>query len=99
MPKIESERISVTDGEILEKVPVVIPVKTPVKCLTRSRYTFNVLTRLPYSRGFKQSVYRTHEDLTIPSSMYLITVRRYLPANIISPKPAGTLFSSVGAIP
>ena len=32
MPKIESERISVTDGEILEKVAVVIPVKTPVKC-------------------------------------------------------------------
>ena len=32
LPKIESERISVTDGEILEKVAVVIPVKTTVKC-------------------------------------------------------------------
>ena len=31
MPNIESERISVTDGEILEKVAVVNPVKTPVK--------------------------------------------------------------------
>ena len=31
MLKIESERISVTDGEILKKVVVVIPVKTPVK--------------------------------------------------------------------
>ena len=35
MPKIESERISVTDGEILEKVAVVVPVKTPVKNPTK----------------------------------------------------------------
>ena len=32
MPKIESERISVTDSEVLEQAAVVIPVKTPVKC-------------------------------------------------------------------
>ena len=31
MPKIESERISVTDSEVLEKAAVVIPVKTPIK--------------------------------------------------------------------
>ena len=32
MPKIESERISVKDGEVLEKVAVVLSVKPPVKC-------------------------------------------------------------------
>ena len=37
IPKIESERISVTDGEILEKVAVVIPVKTPVKCSRKGK--------------------------------------------------------------
>ena len=31
MPKVESERISVADGEVLEKVAVVVPAKVPAK--------------------------------------------------------------------
>ena len=31
MPKVESERISVVDGEVLEKVAVVVPAKVPAK--------------------------------------------------------------------
>ena len=31
MPKVESERISATDGEILENVAIVAPVKSPAK--------------------------------------------------------------------
>ena len=31
MPKIESERIAVADGEILEKVTIVVPAKVPAK--------------------------------------------------------------------
>ena len=31
MPKTESDRISVTDGEVLEKAAIVIPVKTPAQ--------------------------------------------------------------------
>ena len=31
MPKAESERISVVDGEVLEKAAIVIPAKAPTK--------------------------------------------------------------------
>ena len=31
MPNVESERISVADGEVLEKVAIVIPAKVPAK--------------------------------------------------------------------
>ena len=29
MPKIESERISVADGEVLEKADIVVPARSP----------------------------------------------------------------------
>ena len=35
MPKVESERISAADGEILEKVAIVAPVKSPAKKLKK----------------------------------------------------------------
>ena len=35
IPKIESERISVSDGEILEKVAIVVLVKSPAKKLKK----------------------------------------------------------------
>ena len=31
MPKIESERILASDGEILEKVAIIVPTKSPAK--------------------------------------------------------------------
>ena len=37
MPKVESKRISVTDGEVLEKVAVVAPTKVPAKIPTKGK--------------------------------------------------------------
>ena len=31
IPKVESERISVADGEVLEKAAIIIPARTPNK--------------------------------------------------------------------